>query len=114
MNTVIDQQKAAHYTWGEHCDSWILADTPGLSIKHEKMPKDTREKLHFHSKAQQFFFMLKGSAIFYHDNKREIITPQQGLLVLPQSQHYIANETTEPIEFLVISQPDTDNDRINV
>lgn len=114
MNNVIDKQKATHYTWGENCDSWVLADTKGLSIKHEKMPKDTKEKLHFHSKATQFFFVLKGAATFYQDNKKEIIGPQQGLLVQPRTQHYIANETTEPIEFLVISQPGTDNDRINI
>ena len=114
MNTIIDQQKATHYTWGENCDSWVLADTTGLSIKHEKMPKDTKEKLHFHSKAKQFFFVLKGNATFYQNNEKEIIGPQQGLLVLPKTQHYIANETKEPIEFLVISQPGTDNDRINV
>ena len=55
MSSLTDQQNAAHYNWGENCDSWVLTDTPELSIKHEKMPKNTKEKLHYDPKAQQFF-----------------------------------------------------------
>ena len=114
MNKIIDKKTAVHYLWGDKCDSWVLANTPGLSVKHERMPESSKEKLHYHTIAQQFFFILKGSAAFYYDNKKEIINEQQGLLVNPMTQHYIANETTEELEFLVISQPETSNDRINI
>jgi len=77
------------------------------------MPAGTKEKLHFHSNAQQFFFVLKGKAAFYHNDKKETIESQQGFLAIPITRHYIANETQEALEFLVISQPDTTNDRIN-
>lgn len=113
MNNIIDKQSAHHYKWADNCDSWVLVNTPGLSVKHEKMPAGTKEKLHFHSNAQQFFFILKGKAVFYHNDKKEIIESQQGFLVIPMTRHYIANETKEPLEFLVISQPDTTNDRVN-
>ncbi len=114
MNKVIDHKTAAHYLWGNSCDSWVLAETEMLSIKQENMPPGTKEKLHFHKNAQQFFFVLKGTATFYVDEKKEILNEQQGLLIRKNSKHFIANETTEPIQFLVISQPSTDNDRINV
>jgi hypothetical protein len=52
---IIDKETAEHYVWGDNCDSWVLADTPGLSVKQESMPGLTREKLHFHTNAQQFF-----------------------------------------------------------
>jgi hypothetical protein len=58
MNKIIDKQSANYYQWGNNCDSWILANTPALSVKLEKMPAATKEKLHFHSKAQQFFFLF--------------------------------------------------------
>ena len=111
---IIDKQTAGHYTWGDGCDSWILADAEGLSIKQEHMPPGTKEKLHYHAFAQQFFFILQGTATFYLDTKQAIVTAQQGLLIKPNTQHYIANETQEALEFLVISQPPTDKDRINI
>lgn len=111
---IIDKQNAEHYLWGDHCDSWILADTAGLSVKQESMPAWTREKLHFHAKAQQFFYILQGSATFYLENDKIIVTRQKGILVQPKTEHYIANETAERLDFLVISQPTTNNDRTTI
>ena len=111
MNKIIDKQTAEHYLWGENCDSWVLTDSVGLSIKQESMPSLTKEKLHFHTNAQQFFFILKGSATFYLNNSKTIVNEQKGILIEPKTKHYIANETEEQLEFLVISQPTTNNDR---
>ena len=114
MNNIIDKLTASHYLWGEKCDSWVLNDTEGLSVKLESMPGGTKEKLHFHTNAQQFFFILKGIATFYSGSEKKIVNQQQGLSILPKTKHYIANETTEKLEFLVISQPSTNKDRTQV
>ena len=78
------------------------------------MPAGTKEKLHFHTNAQQFFFIIKGAATFYSGNKKEILNEQQGLLINPKTKHFIANETTKPLEFIVVSHPSTNNDKITV
>lgn len=109
-----DKSTAEHYLWGENCDSWVLADTAGLSVKLENMPAFTKEKLHFHHHAQQFFFILKGTATFYLDEEKTIVTEQKGILIEPKTKHYISNETNQNIEFLVISQPTTNNDRTTI
>ena len=114
MSKVTDKKTAPHYQWGNQCDSWILADTEGLSIKQESMPPGTREQLHFHSDARQFFFILKGTATFYIQDKKEIVNGQQDLLIHKNTRHFIANETKEPLDFLVISQPSTNQDRTNL
>jgi len=111
---IIDKQVAEHYFWGDNCESWILADAVGLSVKQERMPGKTREKLHFHTYARQFFFILKGSATFYLEENKIIVAEQKGILIQPKSKHFIANETTEQLEFLVISQPTTNNDRTTI
>jgi mannose-6-phosphate isomerase-like protein (cupin superfamily) len=114
IERVIDKQIAEHYTWGNNCDSWILANTEELSIKQESMPPDTKEQLHFHNYAQQFFFILKGSATFYIEDEKIIVLEQKGLLINPKTKHFIANETHEQLDFLVISQPSTNKDRITI
>ena len=110
---MIDKTKANHYTWGTNCDSWVMVDTPELSVKQELMPMGTKEQLHSHDKAQQFFFVLKGTATFYLDGNKHTIGEQQGITIAPKTKHYIANENNIELEFLVISQPSTNNDRIN-
>lgn len=111
MENVIDRNTAEHYLWGANCDSWVLADTAGLSVKQESMPGGAREKLHLHTNAQQFFFVLSWSAIFYVGNNKIIVAEQKGILIKHRTKHYIANETDKKIDFLVISQPTTNNDR---
>lgn len=114
MHTIIDKKTAVHYQWGDKCDSWILVETENLSVKQESMPRGTREQLHFHTNVQQLFFILKGVATFYVNDAQKTVKEQQGLLIDKKSKHFIANETNEPLEFLVISQPLINKDRTNL
>lgn len=111
MEEIIDRNTAAHYVWGDNCDSWVLVDTAGLSVKQECMPAGAMEKLHFHTQAQQFFFVMGGTATFYLEGNKIIVTAQKGILVAPGTKHYVANESAGPLDFLVISQPATNGDR---
>lgn len=111
---MIHKENSKSYKWGNNCDSWNFVDKENLSIKLESMPSRTKEKLHFHFNAQQFFYILKGKATFYVMGKTELISENQGILIDPQTEHYIANETEIPLDFLVISQPTTNNDRTTI
>lgn len=70
QTNIIEKKKAKHYTWGTNCDSWIFLDTSDLSVKLEKMPPKTNEKLHYHSKTQQFFYILEGEATFFIEEEK--------------------------------------------
>lgn len=111
---IVSKKNAGHYKWAMNCDSWVLADTEGLSVKQEIMPTGEREQLHFHETASQFFFILKGTATFLLDGEKLLIGEQEGILIEPLTKHYIANETGTDLEFLVISQPTTKNDRTTI
>ncbi|MDE3743864.1 cupin domain-containing protein [Maribacter polysaccharolyticus] len=111
---MINKENSKTYKWGDNCDSWVMVDHPNLSVKMESMPSGTKEKMHFHAMAQQFFFILKGRATFYLDDKIESVSKNQGILIDPKTVHYIANESGKELDFLVISQPSTTDDRTTV
>lgn len=108
------KQNSEHYIWSENCDSWILLDSENLSIKQETMPPKTKEQLHFHQNAQQFFFILKGKAIFIVDGEVFEVTENSGFYIAPNKNHLIENQSEVDLEFLVISNPNTNSDRFAV
>ena len=103
-----------HYFLGEHCDSWVFHNNDNLVVKQEMMPPKTSEKLHFHKLAQQFFYILKGEATFYIEEEKFTVKSRGGIAIEPKKKHYFANESDENLEFLVISNPSTDEDRVLV
>jgi mannose-6-phosphate isomerase-like protein (cupin superfamily) len=114
MNPVSKNNPLKHYQWGESCDGWNLVDETSLSVKLERMPPRTSEQKHFHEKAQQFFYILKGEAVFEIQHERITVKNEQGIYIEAGKQHRIINESNEDLEFLLSSQPSTANDRINV
>ena len=113
MNPISKYKPLKHYTWGKDCDGWNLADEESLSVKQERMPAGTSEEMHFHNKAQQFFFILKGEARFEIEGTIYNVKEGEGIHIRAGSKHRIMNNGTEDLEFLLCSQPSTINDRIN-
>ncbi|PJJ84781.1 cupin domain-containing protein [Mucilaginibacter auburnensis] len=103
----------AHYTWGDDCHGWTFVDTEALSVKQELMPPDTAEQLHYHEKASQVFFILKGRALFTIDGVETELREQQGMEILPGRKHMIDNRQQADLEFILYSYPSTKNDRVN-
>ncbi len=111
---VLNKHKALHhYKWGNNCDGWVFVDTTDLSVKQELMPKQTAESLHYHKKAQQFFFILKGIATFEVDGKVFSVKENEGFHIPAGKKHRIINNSNSDIEFILSSQPSTNNDRFN-
>lgn len=75
------------------------------------MPPMTSEKAHFHRSAQQFYFVLKGKATLQMEQGIVELGPHEGFLVRPGIKHQIKNTTSEELNFLVISEPSTFEDR---
>ena len=105
---------ASHYKWGADCYGWNLIDTEALSVKQELMPPDTAEQLHYHEKATQVFFILKGRATFSIDGIESVLKPEQGIEIKPGQKHFISNKEQSDLEFILYSSPSTKNDRTNL
>jgi mannose-6-phosphate isomerase-like protein (cupin superfamily) len=114
MNTVSKYNSLKHYQWGESCDGWNLVDEKTLSVKLERMPAHTSEQKHFHQHSQQFFYILKGEAVFEIQQGRISVKSEQGIHIEAGTMHRIINESNEDLEFILTSQPSTADDRINV
>jgi mannose-6-phosphate isomerase-like protein (cupin superfamily) len=106
-----DRLSSEHYSWGENCHGWKLCDDENLRVIEEEMPPHTSEKMHLHRKAQQVFYVLSGRGSFTIDDKEFEIQPFQSCRIQPGQRHKIANASSSPLRFLVISQPATSNDR---
>lgn len=98
--------------WGDVCEAWDLLASPGLSVKHERMPARTAEIRHHHQQAEQFFFVLSGALWIELDGVTHVLNAQEGLSVEPGKRHQAINGSENAVEFLVISSPPTVDDRI--
>lgn len=103
-----------HYKWGNNCEAWKLVDDKGLSVKLEKMPPAAEEILHYHSLSQQFFYILRGRAVFEIDEVILIVHEGEGVSIDAGRRHRIMNKEDVMLEFLVCSQPSTEGDRQNM
>jgi mannose-6-phosphate isomerase-like protein (cupin superfamily) len=110
----VSKKTARHYNWGGDCDGWHLVDTDSLSVIEERIPPGGGEASHYHERAQQLFYILDGVATFETDGVSATVRPGEGYHVLPGKRHRIRNEGMEDLRFLVISQPRSHGDRVNV
>ena len=108
------RENSEEYDWGTDCLGWHLVNNPELSIIQELMPANTTEVKHKHLNAQQFFFVLKGVATFDLEGKITLVKENEGIHVQQNQEHQIKNNTESDLEFLVISQPHSHNDRVTV
>jgi mannose-6-phosphate isomerase-like protein (cupin superfamily) len=111
---ITSTQNAEHYTWGDNCDGWPLLRSESLSVIQERMPPGTSEQMHYHERAQQVFYILSGTATFEVEGEIESVQANQSIHIQPKSKHRIMNNGETDLHFLVISEPKTQDDRVNL
>ena len=110
---VTDTSSAEHYRWGEASEGWHLLKRDDLSVIEERVPAGDREQRHYHHRARQFFYILRGSAVIEIDGQRHALGAQQGIEVPPGAAHCFSNESDAEVVFLVVSAPRSHGDRVN-
>lgn len=111
---ITSTENAEHFIWGGLCDGWHLLQSDSLSVIHERMPPGASEQLHFHERAQQVFYILSGTATFEVDGETVTVQANQSLHLAPKTKHLILNNGDADLHFLVISEPKTRGDRVNL
>jgi mannose-6-phosphate isomerase-like protein (cupin superfamily) len=110
---LIKRENADHYVWGDNCDGWHLVRDTHLSVIEECMAAGAKETPHRHKNAQQFFYILSGVATMEVEDEVTTLFQGHGLRILPGMRHQMRNESSDPVRFLVISQPPSHGDRFN-
>ena len=105
---------AEHYVWGDGCDGWHLVKRDDLSVIRERVPAGRAEKMHYHLRARQFFYVLRGTATLIVGQDKTVIGEGEGLEVAPNIPHQLRNESGTDLEFIVISAPKSHGDRVDV
>lgn len=110
---MISRQTAEHFTWREVCDGWYLVNQPDrLTVLQERMPPGSSEVRHLHRQAYQFFFVLAGTATLEINGQHIQLHPFEGATIPPHVAHQMMNRSDASLEFLVISQPNSRDDRV--
>ncbi|EGT4487207.1 cupin domain-containing protein [Cronobacter malonaticus] len=110
----ISKANAEHYLWGGDCDGWHLVKNQNLSVIHERMPVGRAEQRHYHEQARQCFFVLSGQLTMALNGERVTLTAGEAIEIPPLAPHQARNDGQEAVEFLVISQPTTRVDRVDL
>lgn len=100
------------YDWGDGCRGWHLVRAAGLSVTEERMPPRTREVRHWHARALQFVYVLRGTLTLEVEGMVHELPPRSGLELPQGTAHQATNGTDAPVEFLVVTMPPSRGDRI--
>lgn len=107
-------KNAEHYIWGNNCDGWHLLKSDELSVIQERMPYGTAEVLHYHTNTQQVFYVLSGTATFEVNGETQVVVKNESLHIPKKTLHKISNQQKEDLNFLVVSQPKSHGDRVEL
>lgn len=109
--SVASIETGKHYVWGDGCDGWHLVASPNLSVIQERVPSGASEARHRHARAEQFFYVLAGTASLEVAGTVHFLKRNEGFHVPAGVPHTLSNPHEEALEFLVVSTPPSHGDR---
>ena len=107
----ISRATAQRYGWGDNCEGWHLVKAAALSVIAERMPPGSAEVRHWHGRARQFFYVLRGTLSIEVEGVHHELPPGVGIELPSGTAHQARNGTEEEVHFLVISSPPHQGDR---
>jgi len=109
---VVSTDNADRYAWGTHGEGWHLVRSDGLSVIQERVRPGGAEVMHYHERAEQFFYVLAGIATIDLDDRSVQVPVGNGLHIPAGQPHQLRNAHGDDLEFLVCSVPPSHGDRI--
>ncbi len=110
--TKVTKNSAEQYHWGTKGTGWLFHGSKEITIVEEKIAPGIKEIRHYHEQASQYFYIISGTGTFEINEESIMIGKGEFIEVSPGMVHQLKNESTEDLDFLIISTPNTFNDRI--
>jgi mannose-6-phosphate isomerase-like protein (cupin superfamily) len=82
-----------------------LGGAKNHSFGHVVIPPNCSSLLHYHPKAEETYYVLKGKARMIIDGKDYKLGSEDAILICPKEKHQIFNTGNENLEFIVICAP---------
>jgi mannose-6-phosphate isomerase-like protein (cupin superfamily) len=82
-----------------------------LNVQLERMPLATYDLLHVHDNTRQFYFILEGKATIDVGANVIELEAGSGIEIAPGTPHQMRNDSTQDLEFLVVSSGPPRRDR---
>lgn len=114
LSQIISTKNSQHFTWGKVCDGWWLKKGGRFTVIAETMPTGAKEIKHFHNETEQFFYVLDGILTIELNNKIYHVHKDESIVILPGVHHRVINNSNQDVQFLVVSCPDSHDDRVNL
>ncbi|HFL3396256.1 TPA: GNAT family N-acetyltransferase [Legionella pneumophila] len=114
VREAISKNNAPHFKWGQDCDGWWLKNHGHFTVIYETMPAGSCEIKHYHADTEQFFYCLQGQLAIEFESYEQILQEHEGLSIKPGISHKAKNISKSPVCFLVVSSPNSHQDRINL
>ena len=110
----ISVNNAPYFAWGDDCHGWWLKKNGDFTVIFESMPKDTSEIAHFHEYSEQFFYVIEGELVIEVETVQHRLKKQESIIIAPKMVHRVFNDSDCIVKFLVVSCPDSHQDRVNI
>jgi mannose-6-phosphate isomerase-like protein (cupin superfamily) len=111
QTAAVNRSNAEHYRWGTDCDAWRLVKNDDLTVIEEFIPSGGSEVMHYHKKAQQFFYIISGEVMMEMNGKSTLVQAGSGIHIAPGVRHRIRNPSSAAVRLLVISTPPSHGDK---
>ena len=111
---IVTRELSEHYSWGKECAGWHLVKSDNLSIIQERMPPGSSESIHYHQHAEQFFYILSGTALMKLEKESLIINSNEGVHIKAGLCHQLSNYGRAELHFIVTSIPPSHGDKIEL
>jgi len=105
---------ADQYRWGDAGMGWLLKVSPEITIAERVLSPGVKEKRHYHEQTWQFFYILSGEGTMHLNEDRFSVTADESIEVDHLCPHQLINTSEEPLRYLVISKPNSFEDRVDL
>ncbi len=110
----ITLDNAEQYRWGKAGIGWLLSNSEDITVAERQLSPGVKEIRHYHRRSWQFFYVLSGSGTMNIADDEVELSRNESIEVDAMRPHQFSNTGEVPLRYLVISMPNSYEDRVEV